>query len=109
METYVVSANNSDLNNIKYVGTDIEAAKASIADHERNVYLHVWNGGVLVRKYLKITKDYGRVVQWKLIDDYLSDMKAQAAALERKLSKITEVDAHKVGHKDDGEGGWYLA
>lgn len=108
METYVVSLGCNDLKDIKYVGNDLQAAKESVTEDGKNVYLYVWNGGILVRKYIRIVRNYGREVQWKLLEDYLRDMKAQAAALEKKLSKITEIDAHKVGHKDDGEGGFYL-
>jgi len=109
METYLVTASGSDLKDVRYVGTDIEAAKVSVADCEKNVYMHVWNGGIRVRTYVKVVKNHRRDIHWKLVKDYLQEMKFQAAELNEKLSKITEVDAHKVGHKDDGEGGFYLA
>lgn len=114
METYLVQLTGTYqskqfMENVVYVGADIEEAKNSADLYSTGVYLHVWNGGILVRTYLKVTKGHGANVQWKLIKDYLKDMKAQAAALEATLSKITDVDAHKVGHKDDGEGGFYLA
>lgn len=114
METYLVQLtgvfqSKKFMENVVYVGTDIEEAKNSVDMYDSGVYLHVWNGGILVRTYTKISKNHGATIHWKLVKDYLQEMKAQAAALEASLSKITEVDTHKVGHKDDGEGGWYLA
>ncbi len=113
METYLVQLTGVNykkdfLTNVIYVGTDLVAAKASAEPYSEAVYLHVWNGGILVRTYIKIQKDFGRTIHWKLVKDYLQDMRIQAAALEKKLSKITEVDVHKIGHKNDGEGGWYM-
>ncbi|ALA13071.1 hypothetical protein TSARBOMBA_232 [Bacillus phage TsarBomba] len=109
METYVVSVGCNDIKDIKYVGDNLQAAKDSVIEYEKNVYLYVWNGGILVRKYIRITRNFGRDVQWKLVEDYLGDMKAQAAILQQKLSKINEVVTPEPMHKDDGEGGWYLA
>ncbi|QEG04304.1 hypothetical protein [Bacillus phage BC-T25] len=109
METYLVTASGSDMKDVRYVGTDIEAAKASADSHETPVYLYVWNGGILIRKYLRISKNHGSLVRWKLINDYLRDMKTQLAFLENKLGKVVEVGTSDPIHKDDGEGGWYLA
>jgi len=113
METYLVELTGVNqkkkfMENVLYTGENIEAAKASADQYKEAVYLHVWNGGILVRTYIKMTVNFGRDIRWKLVRDYLHVMKLQALELEKKLGKITEVTDHRVGHKDDGEGGFYL-